>query len=150
MGNTLINILVAAITFLITATITKNNELELKIREAQRTRYENLITYVNRGFLDKGVNATESMENKKKFYEQSYIVWLYASDEVIRKLNNFAKAVGDFSKERTSENNEVTSRCLKELLYSMRKDTKGKTSLKPEEVVFTFMQTQRLPQLTDK
>ena len=115
----------------------KKKEIELKINEEKTRRYENLITYLSRGFMDSDTSDNDKAKNKKIFYEQSYIVWLYASDEVIKNLNDFAKAFANPAKNKNSEEKKKVGKCLQKLIYSMRKDIKGKTTLKSEEFITT-------------
>jgi len=121
--------------------LSKKKELELRISEEKRKRYENLITYLRRGFMDASLPADEKIRNKKDFYEQSYIVWLYASDEVIGHINDFARAFAKHSDQKSKETEATVNKTLKDLVRAMRKDTRGKTKLKAEDFVTTTVQS---------
>jgi len=121
--------------------LSKRKEWELMISEEKRKRYETLITYLKQGFMDPDLSTGEKEKNKNEFYVQSYIVWLYASDEVIRNLNTFARAFAELSKQNTPETNAAVQEAIKHLVHSMRKDTRGKTKLKSKDFVTTTVKS---------
>ncbi|MBU1262971.1 hypothetical protein KJ640_08510 [bacterium] len=43
----------------------KKKEIELKINEEKTRRYENLITYLSRGFMDSDTSDNDKVKNKK-------------------------------------------------------------------------------------
>ncbi len=119
---------------------TKKKELELKINEEKRQRYETIILQIKRGFIkDKLTKGIERTKAKDLYYEQSYAVWLYASDEVVKKLNAFAFAFADFSKEQSSENNKRARDAYGELVAAMRKDLHKDTDLTGQDFVMTTL-----------
>jgi len=117
--------------------LSRKKELELKISEEKRTRYEKLILHVKKGFFDPNITDAEKIKHKDEYYEQSYVVWLYASDEVVRGLNNFARAFAAFSTDPTPQNNETAQKSLGKVVVSMRKDIQGATDLSSDEFITT-------------
>lgn len=117
--------------------LSKRKEIELKINDEKRKRYENLITYLRRGFMDPYMELEEKVKYKNEFYEQSYVVWLYASDEVIRNINRFAIAVSECSNQNTQDEQRIMNQNLRKLVHAIRKDIKGKTNLSSDEFLTT-------------
>jgi hypothetical protein len=115
----------------------KKKELDLKISEEKRVRYEKLILQLKRGFFDRNLPDNEKIRNKDEYYEQSYIVWLYASDEVIKNLNSFARSFSDFCNRQSAEYEADVRKAMGKLVLSMRKDIRGSTILQEDDFITT-------------
>jgi len=98
----------------------KKNENMLKFKEE---KYANLLIHLQ-GFVGK----TASAELKKKFFEEQYKSWLYASDEVTKSINNLIKLLIE------QKDNVPDPKKWREIVWNivlqMRKDLLGKTKLK--------------------
>ena len=125
----------AIITAGVTYFFTTKMELKLQIREEKIQRYERLITYLKKGFLRSKLSPQDKTDFKNKYYEQTYVVWLFAPDDVIRELNQFAVAFSAYDKERTAENDKKVRAAVNRAVLAMRKDIHGKTTLKENEFI---------------
>jgi len=139
-GNAILNLaaiplLVAAVTSYVTSTFVATGELRLKAEESKRARYEELVTALSRGYFGTHLSPEERMKNKALYFEESYRVWLYGSDEVIRCINEFSKRWVEFEKARTPESGERVRHAVERLILSMRLDVRGKTSLSSSDVI---------------
>ncbi|GAG57176.1 unnamed protein product [marine sediment metagenome] len=72
-------------------------------------------------------------ENIYKSYRQ---LWLYASDETIRKINEFFFSMG--AKRLSYDELTKSSKGHCELILQIRKDFYGETKLKPEDYQIVF------------
>ena len=77
-----IGIISAVVTYFLTLSAKKNENI-LKFKEE---KYANLLIHLQ-GF----VGGTTSSELKKKFFEEQYKSWLYASDDVTISINEMVK-----------------------------------------------------------
>ena len=136
----LLPLLIAIIPIVLTYYFSKKQEIDLKINEEKMRRYENLITYIDRGFLDSTRDANEKTQNKQNYYEQTYIVWLYASDDVISNLNQFALAFSEWDKKKTPELESKVRSTIGRMVLAMRKDIRGKTGLTESDFITTTVQ----------
>ena len=136
----LLPLLVTVIPVLLTFYLTKNHDLELKITQDKITRYENLITYINRGFLNSNLSDSEKAQNKRMYYEQTYVVWLYAPDSVINALNQFAFAFSAWDTKKSPHLEDKVKQAMAVLVLAMRKDVHKKTCLTESDFVTTIVQ----------
>ena len=146
--NSMAYVIVPVITAFLGFYLSKRREWELMISEEKRKRYETLITYMKQGFMDSDLSPEEKTKNKNEFYVQSYIVWLYASDNVIRNLNAFTKAFSKFCTQKNQETSAAVQESAKRLVHSMRKDTKGNTKLTSDDFVTTTVKSVAKQHLT--
>lgn len=77
-----IGIISAVVTYFLTLSAKKNENI-LKFKEE---KYANLLIHLQ-GF----VGGTTSGQLKKKFFEEQYKSWLYASDGVTTSINDMVK-----------------------------------------------------------
>ncbi len=122
-------VVVAVITAVITSVLTTKKDIRMKTEESRRARYEALLTALSRGFFGSHLPDAEKASNKAAFFEQSYLVWLYGSDEVINQMNAFSSAITAFANERSPENEKRVRAAFGLLVETMRKDTMGATTL---------------------
>ena len=105
----------------------KKSENILKFKEE---KYSNLLIHLQ-GFVGK----TTSTELKRKFFEEQYKSWLYASDEVVISINNLVKLL---IKERgESPDHQKGKKVVGNIVLEMRKDLLGKTDLKHDNFQYT-------------
>ncbi len=126
----LIPVIVAIISSYLTyyfAIKSKRNESILKFKEE---KYSNLLILLQ-GFVGK----TTSGETKKKFFEEQYKSWLYASDGVVKAINEMVQIVID-SRGKNPEQEEG-KKAVGNIVLEMRKDLSGKTNLKSEDFRYT-------------
>ena len=124
---------------LLTYYLTKEHDLELKITQDKITRYENLITHINRGFLSSDSSDNEKAQNKRMYYEQTYVVWLYAPDDVIRALNRFALDFAAWDANKTPKLEDEVKRTMAALVLAIRKDLHKGTCLKETDFITTIV-----------
>jgi len=116
----------AWITYLFTMKAKKNENM-LKFKEE---KYANLLIHLQ-GFVGK----TTSGETKKKFFEEQYKSWLYASDEVVKSINDLVKLLIE---ERGNKPNPKKGReVVGNIVLQMRKDLLGKTDLENNDFRYT-------------
>lgn len=117
--------------------MTKNKDLELKTTEEKIRRYERIISYLKNGFMGSTLSNEDKHLNKMKYYEETYVVWLYASDEVILSINEFAFDFAIYSKTPSIDSEKKVQLTAGKLLLAMRNDTRGKTKLKETDFIST-------------
>lgn len=130
-------LLTASITAGVTYYFTRKRDIEQHIRQEKLRRYEHLITNLKQGFLNSRLSDDEKTTSKDEYYTHSYVVWLYASDDVIRSLNAFAHAFAAYAATPCPASNTTTTESLNELMLAMRRDTLGRTALRASEFVST-------------
>lgn len=89
-------------------------------------RFFNLVTDIG------GFRAERSdPEKKEKVYEAYRQLWLYASDDTLRKINNlfFSMGAARLTYDQLSESSK--GQC--ETVLQIRKEFYGQTTLRPEE-----------------
>lgn len=70
------------------------------------------------------VGNTISAQTKREFFEEQYQSWLYASDDVVKAINEMIKLVIAQVPDKKAGNQAVG-----EIVLAMRKDLLGKTNL---------------------
>ena len=73
---------------------------------------------------------SENKKLKQKFIDELNLAYLYASDEVIRSAQRFLEAI---KVKPVPSTDEEKKNALGNLVISMRKDLKKRTSLKPSD-----------------
>ncbi len=112
----------AWITYLFTIRVKKSENI-LKFKEE---KYANLLIHLQ-GFVGK----TTSGDTKKKFFEEQYKSWLYASDDVVKSINDLVKLLID---ERGDAPDPKKGRqVVGNIVLQMRKDLLGKSELKEND-----------------
>jgi hypothetical protein len=102
---------------------TIKNEAAIKFKEE---KYANLLVLLQ-GF----VGNTTSGELKRKFFEEFYRSWLYSSDGVTESINRMVLLL---MKERgNNPDPKMGKEIIGKIIFEMRKDMMGKTSLRPED-----------------
>lgn len=112
----------AWITYLFTIRIKKSENM-LKFKEE---KYANLLTYLQ-GF----VGQTTSEDTKKKFFEEQYKSWLYASDDVVKSINDLVKLL--IEERGNTPDPKKGRRVVGNIVLQMRKDLLGKSELKEND-----------------
>ena len=122
----LIPILVAVISSYLTYYFAIKSRKDESISEFREEKYTALLVYLQ-GFVGK----TASGEIKRKFFEEQYKSWLYASDGVVKAVNNMVQLVID--SKGNDPNAEVGRKAVGNIVLEMRKDLLGKTDLKSDD-----------------
>ena len=112
----------AWITYLFTIRIKKSENM-LKFKEE---KYTNLLVHLQ-GF----VGETTSGSTKKKFFEEQYKSWLYASDDVVHSMNDLVKLL--IEEGGNTPNPQKGIKVVGNIVFQMRKDLLGKTELKEND-----------------
>jgi hypothetical protein len=122
------------------ASKTKKYEAALKFKEE---KYANLLTHLQ-GF----VGDTTSGDTKRKFFEEQYKSWIYASDEVILATNSLIKMVID----NQGKDPDITAgrKAIGNIVLAMRKDLLGKTKLEFFDFQYTSVHSDRRIQKQSK
>jgi hypothetical protein len=105
----------------------RRHEAILRFKEE---KYSTLLVLLQ-GF----VGVTASGDTKRKFFEEQYRSWIYCSDDVVKRMNQFVKLVID-SRGRHPNPNEGRQ-AVGNIVLAMRRDLLGKTKLSPEDFVYT-------------
>lgn len=126
----LIPILVAVISSYLTYYFAIKSRKDESISKFKEEKYTALLVYLQ-GFVGK----TASGEIKRKFFEEQYKSWLYASDGVVKAVNNMVQLVID--SKGNDPNVEVGRRAVGNIVLEMRKDLLGKTDLKSDDFRYT-------------
>lgn len=105
----------------------KKNEAVMKFKEE---KYANLLIHMQ-GF----VGNTASSDPKKKFFEEQYKSWIYASDEVVRTTNDMIKLVIDA--QGKDPDHEEGRKAVGNIVLAMRKDLLGRTKLTYRDFRYT-------------
>ena len=122
----LIPILVAVISSYLTYHFAIKSRKDESISKFKEEKYTALLVYLQ-GF----VGRTASGEIKRKFFEEQYKSWLYASDGVVKAVNNMVRLVID--SKGNDPNAEAGRRAVGNIVLEMRKDLLGKTDLKSDD-----------------
>ncbi len=88
--------------------------------------YDTLVTDIV-GFRD----SKPEQDKKESFYQAYRHLWLYSSDEAIRKVNQFFYSTG--GELVPYEERNIADKMYCELMLQLRKDFYGETKLKLEE-----------------
>jgi alpha-amylase/alpha-mannosidase (GH57 family) len=110
-------------------------EPKRKERQESEERYSQMLKNLT-GFI--------SPTNKNQidtFYEHYRLAWLYASDEVIKSINNFLNSIGGSQVSPTD-----ADKASRKMIFEMRKAIKGKTDLKPDDFLIITV-PERRPQI---
>ena len=106
---------------------TKKSENMLKFKEE---KYANLLTHLQ-GF----VGSTTSGNTKKKFFEEQYKSWLYASDDVVKSMNDLVKLL--IEERGNAPDPKKGRQVVGNIVLQMRKDLLGKSELKENDFRYT-------------
>jgi hypothetical protein len=109
--------------------LSKRKELRIQLDEERRKRYEALISLLKQGFMASNLSDEDKIKRKESFLEESYVVWLYASDDVIKRVNDFIIKFVEFDRQRTIEANRSVNIAFQNLIFAMRKDINSHTKL---------------------
>jgi len=101
-------------------------EPKRRILQEKEIRYFNLLTNLT-GFYEGQYDPTKI----EIFYEHYRTAWLYVPDSVIKSINKFFEAQGI----QQTELREV-EKATCNMIWQMRRDFYGDTSLSPEEFLF--------------
>jgi hypothetical protein len=116
----------AWITYLFTIRIKKSENM-LKFKEE---KYANLLIHLQ-GFVGKTISG----DTKRKFFEEQYKSWLYASDDVVKSMNDLVELL---IKERgNTPDHEKGRQVVGNIVLQMRKDLLGKSELKENDFRYT-------------
>lgn len=123
----IISIAIPLISLFVGAAITfKSQTAQLRYQRSmafKEERYMNLLSLLQ-GF----VGNTVSAEAKRKFFDEYYRSWVYASDDVIKSIEKMLHAViVDKGNNRISS--EQGKKLVGEIVISMRKDLGIKSNL---------------------
>ncbi len=97
----------------------RRDEAILRLKEE---KYTTLLVLLQ-GFM----GQTASGEMKRKFLEEQYRSWIYASDDVVLMINRMIQHIIDLDG-KTPKKGEG-QKLVGEIVLAMRKDLLGKTSL---------------------
>jgi hypothetical protein len=126
-----ISAIISVISVFINFSLNKKAKRDDAIFKYKEEKYGNLIVLIQ-GFLDNdNKNRTET---QKKFFEEQYKSWLYASDEVIIAEKNMVEKLKSLKQGETT-----ISDIAGELIITMRKDMLKNTNLKPSDFQFTIV-----------
>ena len=116
----------ALTTYIVTFRVKKSENI-LKFKEE---KYANLLIHLQ-GFVGK----TASADTQKKFFEEQYKSWLYASDDVVKSINDLVELL---LKERgNTPDPEKGRQVIGKIVLEMRKDLLGKSKLKENDFRYT-------------
>lgn len=118
----LIPLVSAAVGALLTYLYTSRSKREETIVRFKEEKYAKLLVKLQ-GF----VGSTTSPKLKREFFEEQYQSWLYASDEVIKAINDMVQIVIDGKGSQPDP--EVGNRAVGEIVLAMRRDLLHKTDL---------------------
>ena len=116
----------AWITYLFTIRVKKSDNM-LKFREE---KYANLLIHLQ-GFVGK----TTSGDTKKRFFEEQYKSWLYASDDVVQSINDLVELL--IEERGNTPDPKKGRKVVGNIVLQMRKDLLGKTELKENDFRYT-------------
>lgn len=102
-------------------------EKEMRLWLQKEERFFNMLSLLDSYSTE--ARDIKAKEDQRKFLEAYRHLWLYAPDEIIRKVNDFLLESGYKYAKYTAE--EVTAA---ELIYSMRKAIYGDTKLTRKDV----------------
>ena len=105
----------------------RKDEAILRFKEE---KYSNLIIALQ-GF----VGVTASGKEKKRFLEEQYKSWLYASDDVSKAINKLIKLL--IEKKGKEPSHEEGRELIGNIILEMRKDLLGKTKLRNTDFRYT-------------
>lgn len=108
----------ASLAFLFTSRA-KRDESILRFKEE---KYAKLLVKLQ-GF----VGSTTSTQLKKEFFEEQYQCWLYASDDVVKSINDLIRLV--IENRGSDPIPEVGRKVVGEVVLAMRRDLLKKTKL---------------------
>ena len=116
----------AWITYLFTIRVKKSENM-IKFKEE---KYANLLIHLQ-GFVGKTISGN----TKKKFFEEQYKSWLYASDDVVQSINDLVKLL--IEERGNMPNPQKGRKVVGNIVLQMRKDLLGKTELKENDFRYT-------------
>jgi len=104
--------------------------------QQKEERFFNLVTDIG-GFRDERSDP----ERKERVYDAYRQLWLYASDETIRKINDlfFSQGAARLTYDELAESSK--GQC--ELVLQIRKDFFGQTTLRPEDYQIVLFREER-------
>lgn len=98
---------------------TKRDESMLRFKEE---KYAKLLVKLQ-GF----VGSTSTVQLKREFFEEQYQSWLYASDEVVKSINDMVRLV--IENHGAEPNPDMGRKAVGEVVLAMRRDLLKKTKL---------------------
>ena len=106
----------------VTARLTYRSKRAEAIASFKEAKYATLLVALQ-GF----VGRTASADLKRKFFEEQYQSWLYASDSVISALNALVALVVEG--QGVAPDPEIGRRAMGNIVLEMRRDLLGRTAL---------------------
>lgn len=132
-------ILLPLLSILLTAAVThfftSRRDVQLQLRQEKILRYEKLIEAVKNGFLSNPGSAQALERAKQEFYLHSYVVWLYGSDEVIQRMNEFLIAFSTGDRSNRNEYSRICNEAFKRFVHAMRLDVRRKSKVVSDELI---------------
>jgi len=107
------------------AWLAQKKEHETMRRRGKEKRYIKMLKALH-GFYE----STNKDDLKQKFIEEYRISWLYASDDVIKSIDNFFDMI-KVGAENVSQ--EEKKKALGQIVINMRKDLRIETKLRPSD-----------------
>ena len=127
----LVPLVSAAIGAYLTFLFTSRAKRDEVIQRFKEEKYTKLLVKLQ-GFL----GGTISVQMKKEFFEEQYQSWLYASDEVVKSLNDMVRLV---EQHRGSAPDPVIGqKTIGDIVLAMRRDLLRKTKL--DHTAFRYME----------
>jgi len=108
----------------------KKSESILKFKEE---KYANLLVLLQ-GFI----GETNSRDTKKRFFEEQYKSWVYASDDVVHAMNDLVKLL--IEEKDNTPNPQKGRQVIGNIVLQMRKDLLGETELKENDFKYTSVE----------
>jgi hypothetical protein len=105
----------------------QKSQKETRIWSQNEERFSNMLKTLE-GFYIEYPDPQEALKLRKEFMKEYRQVWLYSSDDAIRKINAFFLSTG-YSKNVET----VQDKTFRGMVYNMRKTIYGNTALKPED-----------------
>jgi hypothetical protein len=118
----LIPLVSAAVGALLTYLFTSRSRREESIIRFKEEKYAKLLVKLQ-GF----VGSTTSAKLKREFFEEQYQSWLYASDDVVKSLNDMVQLV--IESKGSQPNLQAGRKAVGEIVLAMRRDLLHKTNL---------------------
>jgi hypothetical protein len=126
----LVPIAVAILSSYLTYFFTVRSKKEESILKFKEEKYVNLLIHLQ-GF----VGATVSGDTKRKFFEEQYKSWLYASDGVVKAMNEMIQLI--IRMKGNDSDQESGRKAVGKIVLEMRKDLLGSTSLEEKDFRYT-------------
>ena len=120
--NLLVPLATLALGSLLTYHFTSRSKREESIVRFKEEKYAKLLIKLQ-GF----VGSTTSPKLKREFFEEQYQSWLYASDDVVKAINDMVQIVIDGKGSQPDP--KAGNRAVGEIVLAMRRDLLQKTAL---------------------